>query len=211
MDQNVSKQKRSSKTNKFPQPKKVPLLGFLHHHSTPQGSTCHMDVSENSGTPKSSILIVFSIINHPFWGTPIFGNTPVFPWARTLICACMLAPARDGKFAKAAKVSWEPRKPSCLIMLVVKGRWQILCSWSCLCKTIQVKKIIHLFGAQKKSGWTIPNSVKCDCSPPAARTNPPELLHQSQPSPRKRGTSPHSLPTTSKVHRNHRGCRKIVP
>ena len=25
--------------------------------------------------PKSSILIGFSIINHPFWGTPIFGNT----------------------------------------------------------------------------------------------------------------------------------------
>ena len=36
-----------------------------------------MDVSENSGTPKSSILIGFSIINHPFWGTPIFGNTHV--------------------------------------------------------------------------------------------------------------------------------------
>ena len=34
-----------------------------------------MDVSENSGTPKSSILIGFSILNHPFWGTPIFGNT----------------------------------------------------------------------------------------------------------------------------------------
>ena len=34
-----------------------------------------MDVSENSGTPKSSILIGFSIINHTFWGTPIFGNT----------------------------------------------------------------------------------------------------------------------------------------
>ena len=33
-----------------------------------------MDVSENSGTPKSSILIGFSIINHPFWGAPIFGN-----------------------------------------------------------------------------------------------------------------------------------------
>ena len=38
-------------------------------------SNNHLDVSENSGTPKSSILIVFSIINHPFWGTPIFGNT----------------------------------------------------------------------------------------------------------------------------------------
>ena len=30
------------------------------------------------GTPKSSILIGFSIINHPFWGTPILGNTHAF-------------------------------------------------------------------------------------------------------------------------------------
>ena len=37
----------------------------------------HMDVSENSGTPKSSILIGCSITNHPFWGTPIFGNIHV--------------------------------------------------------------------------------------------------------------------------------------
>ena len=29
------------------------------------------------GTPKSSILIGFSIINHPFWGTTIFGNTHI--------------------------------------------------------------------------------------------------------------------------------------
>ena len=35
----------------------------------------HMDISENSGTPKWSILKGFSIINHPFWGPPIFGNT----------------------------------------------------------------------------------------------------------------------------------------
>ena len=35
----------------------------------------HMGVSKNRGTPKSSILIGFSIINHPFWGAPIFGNT----------------------------------------------------------------------------------------------------------------------------------------
>ena len=34
----------------------------------------YMDVSENSGTPKTSILIGFSIINHPFWGTTILGN-----------------------------------------------------------------------------------------------------------------------------------------
>ena len=37
-----------------------------------------MDVSENSGTPKSYILIGFSIINQSFWGTPIFGNTHMF-------------------------------------------------------------------------------------------------------------------------------------
>ena len=33
-----------------------------------------MGVSKNHGTSKSSILIGFSTINHPFWGTPIFGN-----------------------------------------------------------------------------------------------------------------------------------------
>ena len=31
-------------------------------------------VSLNGGTPKSSILIGFSIKNHPFWGTTILGN-----------------------------------------------------------------------------------------------------------------------------------------
>ena len=36
-----------------------------------------VDVSENRDTPKSSILIGFSIINHPFWGPVIFGNTQV--------------------------------------------------------------------------------------------------------------------------------------
>ena len=42
-------------------------------------SHCHyLGVSKNRGTPKSSILIGFSIINHPFWGpTPIFGSTPI--------------------------------------------------------------------------------------------------------------------------------------
>ena len=47
----------------------------------PQPHTIHvwyyyyMGVSKNRGTPKSSNLIRCSIINHPFWGTPIFGNT----------------------------------------------------------------------------------------------------------------------------------------
>ena len=33
-------------------------------------------IYENGGTPKSSILIGFSIINHPFWGIPIFWKHP---------------------------------------------------------------------------------------------------------------------------------------
>ena len=39
----------------------------------------NMDVSKNSGTPKSSILIGFSIINHPFWGfSLLFLETPIY-------------------------------------------------------------------------------------------------------------------------------------
>ena len=45
-----------------------------------------MGVSENSGTPKSSILIRFSIVNHPFWGTPIFGNTHIYNYILYFIC-----------------------------------------------------------------------------------------------------------------------------
>ena len=36
----------------------------------------YLDVSENRGTPKSSILIGFSIINHPFWGYHYFWKHP---------------------------------------------------------------------------------------------------------------------------------------
>jgi len=36
-----------------------------------------MGVSENRGTPKSSILIGISSINPRFWGTTILGNTPM--------------------------------------------------------------------------------------------------------------------------------------
>ena len=35
-----------------------------------------LGVSKNRGTRKSSILIGFSIINHPFWGYPYFWKHP---------------------------------------------------------------------------------------------------------------------------------------
>ena len=45
-----------------------------------------LGVSKNNGTPKSSILIGFSIINHPFWCTSIFGNTQLFIVYTKLFC-----------------------------------------------------------------------------------------------------------------------------
>ena len=43
-----------------------------------------MAVSENRGTPKSSILIGFSIVNHPFWGTTIFGNPHIGKYSNAM-------------------------------------------------------------------------------------------------------------------------------
>ena len=54
----------------------------------PKTKMVHMGVSKNrGGPPKSSILIGFSIINHPFWGSIIFGNTHILfvffpPWKK---------------------------------------------------------------------------------------------------------------------------------
>ena len=58
-----------------------------HLGNTMKLKNCHVRISKNRGTPKSSILIGFSIINHPFWGTIIFGNTHVM----------MVVPCHDGK------------------------------------------------------------------------------------------------------------------
>ena len=62
--------------------------GMLKKNRNFNGVTCfvkkmtdiNMGVSENSGTPQSSILIGFSIINHPFGGITIFGNTHIWPF-----------------------------------------------------------------------------------------------------------------------------------
>ena len=45
----------------------------------------YLGVSKNRCTPKSSILIGFSIINHPFWGTPIFGNIHLEDWKKGVV------------------------------------------------------------------------------------------------------------------------------
>ena len=46
-------------------------------NATCEPNNPNMGVSKNRGTPKSSILIRFSTVNHPFWDTPILGNTHI--------------------------------------------------------------------------------------------------------------------------------------
>ena len=62
---------QSRRVDDFPAVKNV-LFGGISLDSFPGEQD-----KKNKGTPKSSILIGFSIINHPFWGTPIFGNTHI--------------------------------------------------------------------------------------------------------------------------------------
>ena len=54
-------------------------IGRKNYHRVEQKGRVYMGVSKNrGGPPKSSILVGFSIINHPFWGNPIFGNIHIY-------------------------------------------------------------------------------------------------------------------------------------
>ena len=82
-----------------------------------------MGVSENSGTPKSSILIGFSLINHPFWGTNIFGNTHIGPAtcreASTIFFTAGIFPRHRGHDPTFARGHSDLHVPS-------GGRWRQL-------------------------------------------------------------------------------------
>ena len=62
-----------------------------------RGKIQDMGVSKNGGTPKSSILIGVSILNHPFGGTPIFGNTHINKYVEILM---EITPASPGMLGK---------------------------------------------------------------------------------------------------------------
>ena len=80
--------KRKGTTKHFYQLQYIPITRFRSTKSIPikpiklitnlsvQNFPHYMGVSKNRGTPKSSILIGFSIINHPFWGYPYFWKHP---------------------------------------------------------------------------------------------------------------------------------------
>ena len=53
---------------------------FAHWKMMPKDSRINMSVSENRVFSPQIIhgLVGFSIVNHPFWGTPIFGNIQIY-------------------------------------------------------------------------------------------------------------------------------------
>ena len=74
-------------------------------------SIFYMGVSENNGIPKSSILIGFSNINHPFWGTPIFGNTHILLDTNSAPSSVSLLPSsRISDIDPGMPGSWSHRK-----------------------------------------------------------------------------------------------------
>ena len=95
-----------------------PLLGWM-----PQRSNCNCPVGSNGPskslskygcqpknngkTPKSSILIGFSIINHPFWGTPIFGNTRLDMHTLFHLWLCRHAIFGTETYQSAASSVWD--------------------------------------------------------------------------------------------------------
>ena len=83
--------------------------------------------------PKSSILIGFSIINHPFWGTPIFGNTQNGKWPTVLLDAfvfcCLILFLFVCSLFSGWKVMWKKNmmrwktREIILILLPTKAAW----------------------------------------------------------------------------------------
>ena len=68
------------------------VLTSLNHMGVSKNRGTPMGVSKNRGTPKPSILIGFSIINHPFWGpTPIFGSTPISSHHLRINCCVVIS------------------------------------------------------------------------------------------------------------------------
>ena len=70
-------------------PQKVAMCKTWEWRSPSILSWWYMDVSKNRGTPRSSILIGFSIITHPFWGTPILETSIWSIWLVRSAITCL--------------------------------------------------------------------------------------------------------------------------
>ena len=86
------------------------------------GPTCvhiyvYMEVSWNGGTPKSSIIVGFSLTNHPFGGTP-FIETSIY-----LYHTCAVTMRWHQVFCTSATPTWIDIRLSWLFCFVVAWWW----------------------------------------------------------------------------------------
>lgn len=115
----------------------------------------------NSPAQKSTTSLVFT----PSFYTPRVNNSHIFPiLAPWSALACWLLPVMASSPRRQRSPGTHHRRVSLCWLLREGGRF---CVVEVVCEKHPSIKLIHLLGAQKKSGWTIPNSVKCDCSQPA--------------------------------------------
>ena len=87
----------------------------------PWGKFCralNMGVSKNRGTPKSSILIGFSLINHPFLGYPYFWKHPLWGLSFGIMVTSDL---KKCPFRRTGDESW-----------ISIGHWSLVSSWHSL-------------------------------------------------------------------------------
>ena len=112
-------------------------------------SIFYMDVSENSGTPKSIHSNRVSIRNHPFWGTPIFGNIHIDKEiVYTINGTCIKNQGfleTFGQFAsppKGHQFSWTSRLERCAMIIAeapeVEQQFKIYQKWS----TVKLRKFL---------------------------------------------------------------------
>ena len=83
----------------------APWIGKIEYPAVLELSLIHFMFGcfQKNCTPKSSILIGFSIINHPFWGTVIFGNTLCFNIPSII---AIFDPAGSGRWQFSHVKSW---------------------------------------------------------------------------------------------------------
>ena len=105
--------------------------------------------SSNRGTPKSSILMGFCIVNHPFIGTPIYGNPDIHPPKWTCSQSNVRIAADSQGFDLSFGFNWIPHsfstksgpwKPE-RCQFQSGSEWSTVRFWSTLCSI--------------DSGWTV--------------------------------------------------------
>ena len=126
-----------------------------------------VEVSTNGGTPKSSILMWCSIVNHIFWGTPMTMETPTCAFSFA-IWICILAASNvwrlwwchrmwhhgvalctkthSWNILECLPSSWPESGTYYIILFFEKKIWedlQSVCSW---CTTVRLSDIMFCHG-----------------------------------------------------------------